>query len=173
MAEVLSQLLRRDCFLVMACSSLFDDESVIPQLFERLDDESKKRLAGQIHIPIISSWKDFVATLRDVDLLIASRLHSTILGFISEIPTVAISFDPKVEWLMQDLDQTDYLLQIANFTAKDVIDALDRLKPRRDVVLQQIASYRQVTHSVFAQQYDTLAALALEKHKGRNFQRKF
>ena len=101
MAEVLSQLLRRDCFLVMACSSLFDDESVIPQLFERLDDESKKRLAGQIHIPIISSWKDFVATLRDVDLLIASRLHSTILGFISEIPTVAISFDPKVEWLMQ------------------------------------------------------------------------
>jgi polysaccharide pyruvyl transferase WcaK-like protein len=161
MAQVLSRLLGRGCFLVIVCSSLGHDETVIPDLLGRLDDESKQRLAGQMHIPKITTWKHLVATLRDVDWLIASRLHSTILGFMSETPTIAISFDPKVDWVMEDLGQTDYLLQIRDVTCDDVIEALDRLELRKHVVLQQIASYRQRAASVFALQYDTLAQLTV------------
>jgi hypothetical protein len=89
--------------------------------------------------------------LRGVDLLIASRLHGTILGFISEPPTLAIACEPKVNW------QTDYLLEFHDFTSKDVIDALDRLDARKDVVMQQITSYRWQVASAIAAQYDTLA----------------
>jgi polysaccharide pyruvyl transferase WcaK-like protein len=160
MAQVISQLLRRDYFLVLVTSCLDEDQSVIPELLERLDDESRERLASQIHIPANATWQEFVATLRDVDMLVASRLHSTILGFISETPTVAISFGAKVNAVMSDLGQTDYLLQIRDFTSNDVIKALDRLELRRDVVLQQIASYRHQMISVFARQYDTLAKVA-------------
>jgi polysaccharide pyruvyl transferase WcaK-like protein len=167
MAEVLSQLLRREYFLVIVYSSLFDDESVIPELLARLDDESKQRLAAQMHLPTIATWKDLVATLRDVDLLIASRLHSTILGFVSETPLIAVSFDPKVDWVMQDLGQTDYLLQIGDFTAKDVIDRLDRLMLCKNVVSRQIASYRHRIASVFAKQYDTLAEFATTSSGGQ------
>ncbi len=161
MAQILSQLLRRDYFLVIVYSSLFDDESIIPELLARLEDESKHRLADQLHIPTIDTWRDLVATLSDVDLLIASRLHSTILGFVSARPTIAISFDPKVDWLMEGLNQTEYLLQFRDFTSKDVIRALDRLQVRRDVVLHQIASYRRRILPVSAEQYDTLAELAI------------
>jgi polysaccharide pyruvyl transferase WcaK-like protein len=167
-AEVLSQLLRREYFVVIVYSSLFDDESVIPELLARLDDESKQRLAAQMHVPTIATWRDLVGTLRDVDLLIASRLHSTILGFVSGAPVIAVSFDPKVDWVMQDLGQTDYLLQIRDFTATDVIDRLDRLKLCKDVVLRQIASYRHRIASVFAQQYDTLAEFAAASSRGQN-----
>jgi polysaccharide pyruvyl transferase WcaK-like protein len=89
--------------------------------------------------PYNATWQEFVATLRDVDMLVASRLHSTILGFMSETPTVAISSGAKVDAVMFDLGQTDFLLQICDFTSNDVIEALDRLELRRDVVLQQIA----------------------------------
>ena len=51
LALVLTCLCRRGCFLVVACSSLGDDESVIPDLLEHLDDETKRRLDGQIHFP--------------------------------------------------------------------------------------------------------------------------
>jgi polysaccharide pyruvyl transferase WcaK-like protein len=160
MAQVISRLLEKGCFLVMVCSSLGHDETVIPDLLDRLDDDSKHGLPAQLHIPKSPTWKHLVAVLRNVDFLIASRLHSTILGFMSDKPTIAIACEPKVDWVMQDVALTDYLFQFRDFTSNDVIEALDRLESRRNVVLQQIASYRQRMASVFASQYDTLAALA-------------
>ncbi len=166
LAIALSCLSRRGYFLVVVCSSLGDDESVIPDLLGRLDDEMKCSLEGQVHIPTIKTWRDLVAVLRDVDYLIASRLHGTILGFISQTPAVAISFDPKVDWVMEDLHQTDYLLHFQDFTAADVLDAFDRIKVRRDAVVEQIASYRKeiFSTSASARQYDFLAGLALRHH---------
>jgi polysaccharide pyruvyl transferase WcaK-like protein len=150
------------------CSSLGDDETVIPDLLGRLDDETMHGLDGQIHFPTIKTWKDFVAAMRDADYLIASRLHGTILGFLTETPAVAISFNPKVDWLMEDLHQTDYLLQIGNFMAEDVFKALDRLKASRDASVEQIANYRKGTVSASAQQYDTLTGLVLAHHQSCN-----
>ena len=34
----------------------------------------------------------------------------------------------KVDWVMENLHQTDYPLQTCDFTAEDVINALNRLK---------------------------------------------
>jgi len=170
LALALSCLSRRGCFLVVACSSLGDDESVIPDLLERLDDDMKRSLDGQIHFPTIKTWRDLVAVLRDVDYLIASRLHGTILGFVSQTPAVAISFDPKVDWVMEDLRQTDYLLHFQDFTAEDVLNAFDRIKLCRDAAVEQIASYRQgiFSSSASARQYDFLAGLALRHHQAHN-----
>ena len=170
LAIALSCLSRRGCFLVVACSSLGDDESVIPDLLERLDGDMKRSLDGQIHFPTIKTWRDLVAVLRDVDYLIASRLHGTILGFVSQTPAVAISFDPKVDWVMEDLHQTDYLLHFEDFTAEDVLKAFDRLKVYRDAAVEQIVSYRREIFSTpaSARQYDFLAGLALKHHRAHN-----
>src|SRR5215469_16541241 len=168
MANVILQLLRQGHFLAIGCSSLGDDDRVVPEILERLDDEAKQRFAQQLHIPTITSWKDFTALLMDVDFLIASRLHSTILAFVVGTPTIAISFDPKVDWVMEDLGQTDYLLHISDFRAADVVEALHRLQIRRDTAVKQIASYLQSIPSASKLQYDTLAKLALNWERRRS-----
>lgn len=168
MARVVSQLLARGYFLVMVWSSLGADKGVVSELLGRLDERSQKRLASQVYIPEIATWKDLVALLFDVDFLVASRLHSTILGFATQTPTVAISFDPKVDWVMEDVGQTDYLLQIRDFKAEDVIGSLDRIELRRDAVVAQIASYRNQIVSASALQYDGLAKLATIGLRSRN-----
>jgi polysaccharide pyruvyl transferase WcaK-like protein len=168
MAQVLSCLSRQGYFLIVVCSSLGDDEGVIPDLLGRMDDEMKHSLDGQLHFPTIRTWRDLVAVLRDTDYLIASRLHGTILGFVTQTPAVAISFDPKVDWVMEDLHQTDYLLQIRDFTAEQVLNALDRIKVRRDAVVERIASYRQGILSASARQYDSLTRLVLAHHQSHN-----
>jgi polysaccharide pyruvyl transferase WcaK-like protein len=99
MARVVSQLLKAGYFVSLIWSSS-DDEAAIPEILDRLDSESKVRVTHQISIATIKSWKDIVAALVDVDFLIASRLHSEILGFLTQKPTIAISFDSKVDWLM-------------------------------------------------------------------------
>jgi polysaccharide pyruvyl transferase WcaK-like protein len=161
MAGLLSQLLERGYFLLIVCSSIGDDDRVVAEILKHLDDKSKQTAAQQMYVPRIRTWKDLLASLLEVDFLIASRLHSVILGFLTGTPTVAISFDPKVDWLMEDLDQTEYLLHFRDFTASDVVEAFDRIKLRRDVIVEQIAAYRQRIVSVSERQYHTLADLAL------------
>jgi len=168
MAQVVSQLLKRNYFLVFVWSSLRDDERVIPELMSHLDDDSKARLVHQMYIPTIATWKDLLASLLDADFLIASRLHSVILGFVARKPTIAISFDPKVDWVMKDLDQTEYLLLIGNFKAEEVIDALCRIELRKSVIVEQIASYGHEICSLFTLQYDALSQLAREYSGCRN-----
>jgi len=170
MTQVLSCLSQRGYLVVVACSSLGDDDGVLPELLGRVAEEMKCSLDGRVLCPTINTWRDLVAVLRDADYLIASRLHGTILGFVTQTPAVAISFDPKVDWVMEDLDQTDYLLHIRDFTAEDVLNALDRLTVCRDAVIERLASYRQgiLANSPSARQYDSLAALALKRHSSNN-----
>ena len=160
MADVVSQLLDRGSLVVLLWSSQAD-RSAVRDLRERLDAQSKQKLDEQLYVPDITTWRDLAAMLLDVDVLIASRLHSAILGFVAQRPTLAISFDPKVDWVMEDLEQTKYLLQIHDFTAEHVICALDRLWRNREVVTGEIGSYLQRILPTFAPQYDTLSDLAM------------
>jgi polysaccharide pyruvyl transferase WcaK-like protein len=158
LAEIVSLVIKRGYFVVLVWSSIGDDDKTVSELIAQLDGDAFRQ---HIYLPKITSWKEFAAMLSDADYLIASRLHSTILGFMTSTPTVAISFDPKVDWVMQDVGQTEYLLQISNFEVQDVIQALDRLAANRESVVHQILSYRESIAPLFSAQYDALAKLAL------------
>jgi polysaccharide pyruvyl transferase WcaK-like protein len=155
----ISKLLKRNNFLVFVWSSR-GDEPVVPELLARLDAESKELLAQQSYISKLANWKDLLAVLQDADFLIASRLHSTILGFLVGVPLIAISFDPKVDWAMRDLGQSDFLLQIGQFKASGVIEALACLELRKDEAVRQLAAYREQVLQSSAHQFDILARLA-------------
>ena len=166
MALGLSQFLERGYFLVIVRSTL-SDESVVPELLERLDKKSKHRIARQVHVPTITTWKDFAASLREVDFLIASRLHSAILGFVNQTHTIAISFDPKVETVMEDVGQTAYLLQIRDFTAKELIQTIEDIELHREKIIKQLASYKDQIASTSGRQYDALGELIAASRRRR------
>jgi len=160
MAEVISRLLEKDFSLLFVWSST-SDEALIPELLSRLDEDAKARWAAQGFVPLINGWKDLIAVLRSSDYLIASRLHSVILGSLVRIPVIAISFDSKVDHMMQDLNQTSSLLQIRNFTASEVMNTLSSQQQRRDRVVQQLSSYCQKALKKSVRQFDFLAELAV------------
>jgi polysaccharide pyruvyl transferase WcaK-like protein len=160
LAQAISQLLARKYSLMFVCSAR-GDNTVIPELLLRLDNAAKTSLQQQASFPETANWKDLLATLQAADFLIASRLHSTIFGFLAQTPLVALSFDPKVNWVMNDLGQSDSLLQIANFTASAVIETLARLESRKPEIVQQFAAYRQQALQRSAAQFDTVAQMAV------------
>jgi polysaccharide pyruvyl transferase WcaK-like protein len=160
MVRIVSRLLDRGCFLVLVTSCLDEDHLVIPELLGLLGDDARRKFAQQIYAPPVGTWQEYVAIVRDVDLLIASRLHSVILGFMGETPTVAISSGAKVDSVMTDFGQTEFLLPIHDFSSMDVLAALDDLNARKDFVSRQISSFRQQMLPDAASQYDTIALLA-------------
>jgi polysaccharide pyruvyl transferase WcaK-like protein len=164
LARLLPFLAKRDYFIVVVCSSRGDDESVIPDIIGRLNEEANRGLEGQIHFATAKTWREFISVMDETDCLIASRLHGAILGFISHVPAVAISVDPKVDWVMEDLRQTEFLLHFRDFTAEDVLAAIDRIQSAREVVVERIASYRKsvLSNPISGKQYDLLVGLALQ-----------
>jgi polysaccharide pyruvyl transferase WcaK-like protein len=151
-------LLNRGYFVVMVWSAL-SDKKVISEVVSQLEERASEKLSRQLYVPALNSWSDLLALLKAADFLIASRLHSVILGFVANTPTVAISFDPKVDWVMQDLHQTDSLLHIQNFSAQDIVTALERIESRKDAIVKQIDFHRQETAKAFSLQYDFLMGL--------------
>lgn len=159
MAAVVSELLIRDFFVVLVWSDLGDFEYVTSDLLQRIEASASKELAQRVHIPAIRSWRELVAALADVDLLIASRLHSVILGSVMRKPIVAVSFDPKVDWVMEDLGQQDYLLQIRDFTADEVLGAVERINCHGRAVSDEINTYQERIAPVLAGQYEAISCL--------------
>lgn len=158
MTILVSQLLRRNDYVVFVWSARVD-QRLVAELLGRLDDVSKARIPQQVFVPQLNSWRDVVVVLRSADMLIASRLHSTIFGFLARVPTVAISFDRKVDWIMEDLKQTDYLLNIRDFTAADVLAALEQIGPQREKIVREIAAYQEHIRPLLDAQCDALAVL--------------
>lgn len=168
MARAISQLIARGYFLTIVCSSLGDDDRVIPEILDRVDANVKNKFPEQLYIPPIATWKDLAASLSESDILIASRLHSIILGFVTGVPSIAISFSPKVDWAMEDFGQSGYRLDIRNFTAEDLIAAVEHIELNRIQVVEQIHSHRRDLLPACELQYDALAALARAKSETRS-----
>ena len=141
-AAVLESLFHLGYFVVIACSSRGDDESVIPHLLGHLTEESRRDLDQWLLLPRIESWKELLSVLKASDFLIASRLHGGIFGFVTEIPVISISFASKVDWVLEFLGLSDYRLDIRTFEASDVMALLERIKVEKERLHWKLASRR-------------------------------
>jgi polysaccharide pyruvyl transferase WcaK-like protein len=169
-ARLVSLLIAAGYFLVIVSSSLGDDDRVIPEILNLLDEDVKKKVPEQFYVPAIANWKDLAAALSESDVLIASRLHSVVLGFDTDTPSIAISFNPKVNWVMEDFGQTKYLFDIHQFRAENITEAVARIDKDRRQVIDQIQQRRRTLLPPSELQYDALAALATTKHGTRQLQ---
>jgi polysaccharide pyruvyl transferase WcaK-like protein len=169
-ARLVSLLIAAGYFLVIVSSSLGDDDRVIPEILNLLDEDVKKKVPEQFYVPAIANWKDLAAALSESDVLIASRLHSVVLGFDTDTPSIAISFNPKVNCVMEDFGQTKYLFDIHQFRAENITEAVARIDKDRRQVIDQIQQRRRTLLPPSELQYDALAALATTKHGTRQLQ---
>jgi polysaccharide pyruvyl transferase WcaK-like protein len=159
MSEIAATLLSQDYFIVLVWSDIGDHENVTQDLLSRLDPIASSRLDAQMYIPGVTSWRELAAAIMDVDLLVASRLHSVIFGFATFTPTIAISFDPKVDWVVQDLGQERYLFSIRGFTATEILDAVHSIERSGDEIRRQLEGYQNEASGMAAQQYDAIGNL--------------
>lgn len=159
-AEFIRLLSARKYFVVIVWSSS-SDRQVISDLRRLLERTERLESPAEFYIPALESWKELIGVLRSVDVLVASRLHSIILGALSGKPTIAISFDPKVDWVMEDLNQTEYSMHIRDFSALQLVDAVDRIRGRRNDIETELASYHRRIRPVLARQYDSLAEFSI------------
>ena len=148
-----SHLLRQNYHVVIFCTTN-TDKRVIDVLLHNLATDVKQLAEQRIEQPPIASVNDLISVLKALDYLIASRLHGLLLSFVTSCPSVAISYDLKVDTLMADLEQESCLLNIHNFDAEALKTAFSRLIDNESQIKQLIHAKITTYQADIDRQYD-------------------
>jgi len=161
MKQLIERLLDRGYFLLFVWSSMPDDRLALSEILARFSAAERTQLDSESSIAAIDHgrWEDLAAALKDADLVIASRLHSVILSLLLRKPPVAISFDPKVDRLMEDFGDTHCLLDIRTFTADEVLERADFVAASLAVRQGKIDAFLAHVSKRLADQFDDLLTL--------------
>jgi polysaccharide pyruvyl transferase WcaK-like protein len=89
-----------------------------PDSDRRISEQLAEAVAGagipvtMTSFPATASLESIVATYRQLDLLIASRMHSGILAFCAGVPVVGVAYLPKTYGVFDRLGMGDYTVDI-------------------------------------------------------------
>jgi polysaccharide pyruvyl transferase WcaK-like protein len=109
---------------------------------------------GQVEFLRTFTLQDFLAQVSSLDIFIASRLHGVLLAHLQSTPTVAVSYDRKVDVYMRDADQEAYRIDIRTLSLPDLEERVDRLSARAPEVRERLRSMRLTNRARLAEQYD-------------------
>lgn len=100
-----------------------------------------------------------LGALAEVDLVVASRLHATILPHVIGVPVLALSFDAKVAAHMALVGHAEYCLNISELTLDSLVERFMALSAARDREGDKLVSLVAGFREQLDQQYDRIAAL--------------
>lgn len=109
------------------------DESISHKLQKLLNTESKI-----INLP--ADPKKALKEFSQLDLFVGVRLHSLIFALLNQIPLLALSYDPKIEGLMGELDYLP-LIKVEDLEAAQAAEKLEYLLGERYALRKKIKEY--------------------------------
>jgi polysaccharide pyruvyl transferase WcaK-like protein len=108
----LTQTGRRLIFLASAGADNKIADEFLARMLTRFDPAKCNVL---LRAPVLTV-DEFLEQARAVDIVVASRLHSLLLAHLAGTPAIALSYDRKVNALMEATHQSAYALDINDFT---------------------------------------------------------
>jgi polysaccharide pyruvyl transferase WcaK-like protein len=151
-------LLAEGARLVFFPSAYQQDTPPLLDLSSALRKSCSQAVLNDLSTPSVSSVSDLLQAVSSCDVVVASRLHGIILSHWLTIPTIALSYDPKVDQLMEDMKRADYCFNIETFD-------LDQLKVQSQTCVTEMGAIRSsireridIFNVAIQQQYDFIVA---------------
>lgn len=97
--------------------------------------EIQNRVKGQNCYTIKKQYsvEDIMGIIRELDLIIAMRLHSLIYAATQDIPMVGIAYDPKVEGILKSFN-IEYMCSVEDLNLDDLISNIDGAWENREEI---------------------------------------
>jgi len=156
MVAFIHWLVRSNYRIILIRSDIGLDMSAIADAMEMLKQTGLPIPVERISEADINTVEDLVETLSLVDFVVASRLHTVLLSMRVSKPVLALSFQSKIDSLMQDAGLADYCLPISGFTAEALIQTFSALQARRVAIAEQITRRSQAYRAALAEQDETI-----------------
>jgi polysaccharide pyruvyl transferase WcaK-like protein len=156
LSSFVTSLLHRGMSVVLFSSST-PDEQTFQDIHDRVSSQIPEEDLGRLSFFEAATVNELTEMLGSVDFVVASRLHGLLLSFLAGKPSVAISYDRKVQSLMEDMDQAVYCLDIHSFTHDELMKAFLGLQSNADIISSKLSTIRHAYDGLLAEQYSQLA----------------
>ncbi|MFW5897638.1 MAG: polysaccharide pyruvyl transferase CsaB [Halanaerobium sp.] len=127
------------------------DDQISHKLKEKLEAEAEIRSPAAEPEAALKSFSD-------LDLFVGVRLHSLIFALLNKVPLLALSYDPKIEGLMADLDYLP-LIKLEDLKADQAAEKLEAVFAERYSLRRKIEQFLKEKKS----EADDFAGLVLEE----------
>ena len=118
-----------------------DDVAIVEHIRGRLTDPTRAEILSAPADP-----SSILRAFEESDLVIGMRLHSVVLALLARVPVVALSYDPKVEHVMQRIGLEDHCFNLESLRSADLIDAMEHALEMGSAVRHRIdASVQEMT----------------------------
>jgi polysaccharide pyruvyl transferase WcaK-like protein len=92
------------------------DTRVIADVMERLTPTLPSRLEERLSVARIDTVDDLAASVRDRDIIVATRFHGIVMSMLAGRPILALCNEPKMTDLMTDMGQARHCLPLEDLT---------------------------------------------------------
>jgi len=108
----------------------------------------------------IQTVSDLLAVLARLHLVCAARFHTIVLSQLAGVPALALSYNAKIDALMQDTGQARYCLPIDHFDLNTLKARFLELEANRERVRQEVDTRSRQYRAALEQQYEQLFTVA-------------
>lgn len=109
-----------------------DDVAVTNSIYNELSNKENITLITEL------DPRKVKAIQKEMDVFIGSRMHSNIFALGAGVPVVAIAYMPKTHGIMQQLELSEYVLDIDTLTYEDLMQKFSLLNRNYDQVRKKV-----------------------------------
>ena len=107
----------------------------------------------------VESFDDLMTALAATDIVVPTRFHGIVLGFLLGTPVLGIAYHPKARDLMAQMDQSEYVVDVEPLELADLQSRFTALEANRERSTRQIAGHAAACRRSLDLQYETVARL--------------
>jgi polysaccharide pyruvyl transferase WcaK-like protein len=157
MVAFIRHLLQRGDSIVFVPGEAHYDQQIIGDLLQRL--APGERSAPRLRRPAIASVADLVSELAQVDYVVGSRFHNLVLAHMLQKPTLALSYQNKIDSLMSAAGQASFCFDVATFDVHTLIQHLDLLEEHAAEIKATLTARCTQYRAELDHQYGNMVAL--------------
>lgn len=133
------------------------DQVIIGEILDRL--ELNQDAAERIERPKIETVSDLVRELSGVDFVIASRFHNLVLAQMLGKPTLALSYQEKIDSLMNAMGLQEFCFRIPNIDVPTLLQQTTSLEAQSAAIRERLLKNCALYRSNLSRQYEIVFAL--------------
>ena len=153
LSSFVSWLLRRGYEVVLFPTQVSMDKIAIAELKALVLEELPPKLHTRLSDAKLHTVEECLVLLARLGTVVTSRLHGIILASLVNTPVLAISPASKIDRLMEDMELTEYLLNIQRIELSLLINRFQSLEANHEIarstMQRTVAKYRLAIETQF------------------------
>jgi len=158
MATLTQHVLDAGNRIVFLKGEALHDQPIVDELVAELHRRGVDLTDRSLDLPIVTV-DELLAALSACDVVVAARFHNVLLSYVLGRPVLSASYQAKIDALMAEFGQSEFVLPIGEATAPEMIERFDRLVAQPDIA-DDLSSIVARKRKELDDQYDQLFARA-------------